>query len=130
MLISTYCTPPEDDTQTHPVVSQEQWLAARKTLLLKEKEFTHLRDKIHRERLALPWVKVEKNYVFDTPTSKKTLSDLFDGRSQLIVYHFMLGPGWEAGCPSCSYLADHFDGSTIHLANRDTTLAVISRAPL
>jgi predicted dithiol-disulfide oxidoreductase (DUF899 family) len=130
MLISTYCTPSEDDTQTHPVVSREQWLAARKTLLLKEKEFTHLRDKINRERLALPWVKVEKNYVFDTPKGKKTLSDLFDGRSQLIVYHFMLGPGWEAGCPGCSFLSDHIDGALPHLEHHDVTWTAVSRAPL
>src|ERR1700683_3125852 len=130
MLISTYCTPPEDDTQTHPVVSQEQWLAARKTLLLKEKEFTHLRDEINRERLALPWVKIEKNYVFDTPKGKKTLSDLFDGRSQLIVYHFMLGPGWEAGCPGCSFLSDHIDGALPHLEHHDVTWTAVSRAPL
>jgi predicted dithiol-disulfide oxidoreductase (DUF899 family) len=129
MLISTYCTPSEDDTQTHPVVSQEQWLAARKTLLLKEKEFTHLRDQINAERLALPWVKVEKNYVFDTPKGKKTLSDLFDGRSQLIVYHFMLGPGWEAGCPGCSFLSDHIDGALPHLEHHDVTWTAVSRAP-
>src|SRR5947209_20036132 len=99
MLISTYCTPLEDNMQHHSVVYQEQWLAARKALLLKEKEFTHLRDKINAERLALPWVKVDKNYVFDTPQGKKNLSQLFDGRSQLIVYHFMLGP--EIGRASC-----------------------------
>jgi predicted dithiol-disulfide oxidoreductase (DUF899 family) len=130
MLISTYSTLSEDDTQTHPVVSQEQWLAARKTLLLKEKEFTHLRDEINRERLALPWVKIEKNYVFDTPKGKKTLSDLFDGRSQLIVYHFMLGPGWEAGCPGCSFLSDHIDGALPHLEHHDVTWTAVSRAPL
>ena len=130
MLISTYCTPSEDDTQTHPVVSQEQWLAARKTLLLKEKEFTHLRDQINRERLALPWVTVEKNYVFDTPKGNRTLSDLFDGRSQLIVYHFMFGPGWEAGCPGCSFLSDHIDGALPHLEHHDVTWTAVSRAPL
>jgi predicted dithiol-disulfide oxidoreductase (DUF899 family) len=116
--------------QNHPVVSQEQWLTARKTLLLKEKEFTHLRDKINAERLALPWVKVEKNYVFDTPKSTKTLSELFDGRSQLIVYHFMLGPGWEAGCPGCSFLSDHIDGALPHLEHHDVTWTAVSRAPL
>ncbi len=120
----------------HPnVVSHAKWLAARSEFLKKEKEFTRLRDELSRQRRALPWEKVEKRYEFDSSRpdgnrGKVTLSDLFDGRSQLVVYHFMLGPGWEAGCPSCSYLADHFDGSTIHLANRDTTLAVISRAPL
>ena len=116
--------------QTHRVVSQEEWLAARKALLLKEKEFTHLRDKINAERLALPWVKVEKNDVFDTPKGKKILSDLFDGRSQLIVYHFMLGPGWEAGCPGCSFLSDHIDGALPHLEHHDVTWTAVSRAPL
>ena len=78
----------------------------------------------------LPWVKVEKEYVFDTPGGKKTLADLFGGKSQLIVYHFMFGPGWEEGCPSCSFLGDHFDGSVVHLAHRDVTLIAVSRAPL
>src|ERR1700683_5335492 len=130
MLISTYCTPLEDNMQTHPVVSQEQWLAARKALLLKEKEFTRLRDTINAERSALPWVKVEKNHVFDTPKGKKTLSDLFDGRSQLIVYHFMLGPSWGAGCPGCSSLSDHIDGAIPHLEHHDVTWTAVSRAPL
>src|SRR3984957_9578655 len=112
------------------VVSHAEWLAARNEFLSKEKEFTRLRDELSRQRRALPWEKVEKRYEFDSTKGKVTLGDLFDGRSQLVVYHFMLGPGWEAGCPSCSYLADHFDGSTIHLANRDTTLVVVSRAPL
>ena len=116
--------------QPHKIVSEKEWLAARKDLLAKEKEFTHARDALSAERRALPWLKVEKNYVFDTPQSQKTLAELFGGKSQLIVYHFMLGPGWEEGCPSCSYLADHFDGSTIHLANRDVAFVVMSRAPL
>jgi predicted dithiol-disulfide oxidoreductase (DUF899 family) len=115
----------------HPtVVSHPEWLAARKEFLDKEKEFTRLRDALSRQRRTLPWEKVEKRYEFDSANGKVTLTDLFNGRSQLIVYHFMFGPGWEAGCPSCSYLADHFDGATIHLANRDTTLVVISRAPM
>jgi predicted dithiol-disulfide oxidoreductase (DUF899 family) len=115
----------------HPkVVSQAEWLAARKEFLAKEKEFTRQRDELSRLRRELPWEKVEKSYVFDGPRGKETLADLFDGRSQLIVYHFMFGPGWKEGCPSCSYLADHFDGPSIHLANRDATLAVISRAPI
>ena len=120
----------------HPnVVSHSEWLAARSEFLTKEKEFTRLRDELSRQRRTLPWEKVEKRYEFDSTKSdgtraKVTLADLFDGRSQLIVYHFMLGPGWEAGCPSCSYLADHFDGATVHLANRDTTLVVVSRAPI
>jgi predicted dithiol-disulfide oxidoreductase (DUF899 family) len=112
------------------VVSHAEWLAARSEFLTKEKEFTRLRDELSRQRRNLPWEKVEKRYEFDSTKGKVTLADLFDGRSQLILYHFMFGPDWEAGCPSCSYLADHFDGSTIHLANRDTTLAVVSRAPL
>jgi predicted dithiol-disulfide oxidoreductase (DUF899 family) len=116
--------------QHHPVVPQEQWLAARKALLLKEKEFTHLRDQINAERLALPWVRVEKNYEFDTPKGKRTLTELFDGRSQLIVYHFMLGPGWNAGCPGCSFLSDHFDGALPLLEHHDVTLTAVSRAPL
>jgi predicted dithiol-disulfide oxidoreductase (DUF899 family) len=116
--------------ENHPVVSREEWLAARRALLLKEKEFTHLRDKINAERLALPWVKVQKEYIFETPQGKKTLADLFDGRSQLIVYHFMLGPGWTAGCPGCSFLTDHLDGSLPHLEHHDVTLTAVSRAPL
>jgi predicted dithiol-disulfide oxidoreductase (DUF899 family) len=114
----------------HRIVSQDEWLAARKQHLEAEKAFTRARDELSRQRRDLPWVKVEKNYVFDTPAGKRTLSDLFQGRSQLIVYHFMLGPGWDAGCPSCSFLADHFDGANIHLAQRDVTLTVVSRAPL
>jgi predicted dithiol-disulfide oxidoreductase (DUF899 family) len=113
----------------HPaVVSHEEWIAARKDLLKKEKEFTRLRDELSRQRRALPWVAVDKAYTFDGPQGKVTLADLFGGRSQLVIYHFMLGPGWKEGCPSCSYLADHFDGMTIHLANRDVTFAVISHA--
>ena len=104
------------------------WLAARKQLLAKEKNFTHLRDEVSRLRRELPWEKVEKNYLFDGPKGKQTLADLFDGRSQLIIYHFMLGPGWKEGCPSCSFLADNFDGARIHMAQRDVTLAVVSRA--
>ncbi|HEY1901844.1 MAG TPA: DUF899 domain-containing protein [Terracidiphilus sp.] len=112
------------------VVSQTEWLAARKEFLGKEKEFTRLRDELSRQRRELPWEKVEKQYMFDGPSGKVALADLFGGRRQLIVYHFMLGPGWSAGCPSCSFMADHFDGPAIHLANRDVTLAAISRAPI
>lgn len=115
----------------HPrVVSEAEWLVARKDLLTREKEFTRVRDRISRHRRELPWVKVEKAYTFDGPNGKETLADLFDGRSQLIVYHFMLGPGWKEGCKSCSYLADHFAGPMIHLPHRDVTFVVISRAPL
>jgi predicted dithiol-disulfide oxidoreductase (DUF899 family) len=112
------------------VVSHQEWLDARTAFLAKEKEFTRLRDELSRQRRALPWEQVEKPYQFDSSTGKVSLADLFDGRSQLIVYHFMFAPGWEHGCPSCSFWADHFDGATIHLANRDTTLAVVSRASM
>jgi predicted dithiol-disulfide oxidoreductase (DUF899 family) len=114
----------------HTIVSQDEWLAARKALLAKEKEFSKQRDELSAARRTLPWMKVDKPYVFETPDGKQTLADLFGGKSQLIVYHFMLGPGWKDGCPSCSYLADHFDGANIHLAQRDVTLVVVSRAPL
>jgi predicted dithiol-disulfide oxidoreductase (DUF899 family) len=114
----------------HAIVSQDEWLAARKALLAKEKEFSKARDQLSAARRALPWVKVEKNYVFDGPAGKEMLADLFGAKSQLLVYHFMLGPGWVQGCPSCSFLADHFDGAVPHLAQRDVTLVVVSRAPL
>ena len=114
----------------HEVVSREKWTEARKALLAKEKEFTRQRDELSRRRRELPWVKVEKEYMFEGPQGKETLAELFGGRSQLIVYHFMFGPGWEEGCKSCSFLADHIDGSMVHLAHRDVTLAVVSRAPL
>jgi len=111
------------------IVSEAEWLVARKDLLSREKEFTRQRDALSAARRALPMVKIDKEYVFDGPKGKETLSDLFEGRSQLIVYHFMLGPGWEEGCKSCSYLADHFDGANWHLPHRDVTFVVISRAP-
>lgn len=114
----------------HPVVSREEWLVARQNLLQKEKDFTQLRDQLSRERRDLPWVKVDKDYVFDTPKGKETLSELFDGQSQLLVYHFMFGPDWEEGCPSCSFFADNFNGINIHLKHRDVTLIAISKAPL
>ena len=114
----------------HQIVSQEEWLARRKKLLSQEKEFTRLRDQLSAERRELPWVKVDKHYVFDGPDGKETLADLFDGRSQLIVYHFMFGPGWEQGCPSCSFVSDHIDGANWHLPQRDVTLLAVSRAPL
>ncbi len=121
----------KDSQLNHPqVVTETEWLVARKDLLAREKEFTRLRDELSRHRRELPWVKVEKEYAFDGPEGKETLVDLFDGRSQLIVYHFMLGPGWEEGCKSCSYLADHFDGANWHLPHRDVTFVVVSRAPL
>jgi predicted dithiol-disulfide oxidoreductase (DUF899 family) len=114
----------------HPVVGREQWLAARKALLAREKELTRLQDQIARERRELPWVRVQKDYVFDTPEGPKTLAELFDGRSQLLVQHFMFAPGWEQGCKSCSFMADHNDGANLHLAQRDVTLLAVSRAPL
>ncbi len=114
----------------HKVVSNAEWVAARKEHLAKEKEFTRLRDELSEQRRELPWERVEKSYVFEGPKGKETLADLFGGRSQLIVYHFMLGPGWKEGCQSCSFISDHFDGMTIHLANRDVTLVVVSRAPI
>lgn len=117
-------------TVNRPVVSRDQWVAARKRLLAREKELTRLSDQIARERRALPWVRLEKNYVFDAPEGRRTLADLFEGRRQLLVQHFMFGPGWEQGCKSCSYMADHNDGATAHLAQRDVTLLVVSRAPL
>lgn len=117
------------DIKQHKVVSQAEWIAARKEFLAKEKEFTRLRDELSRQRRELPWEKVEKRYEFEGADGKATLSDLFGTRNQLIVYHFMLGPGWKEGCPSCSYISDHFDGMAIHLANRDVTLAVVSHAP-
>lgn len=114
----------------HPVVSREEWLEARKALLLREKEATRLRDAINAQRLALPWVKVEKPYRFATPSGEKSLAELFADRTQLIVYHFMLGPDWQAGCPGCSFLADHLDGALPHLEHHDVTLIAVSRAPL
>ena len=115
----------------HPrVVSQAEWLAARKELLKKEKELTRQKDAISAQRRELPWVRVEKEYTFDAPSGKRTLADLFEGKSQLIVYHFMFGPEWQEGCPSCSFNMDHTDGATVHLAQRDVSFAAISRAPL
>lgn len=113
----------------HAVVSQSEWLKARKVLLAKEKAFTRARDALSAQRRELPWVKVDKAYVFDGPKGRETLPELFGDKSQLLIYHFMLGPGWVQGCPSCSYLADHFDGAIIHLAQRDVAFVVVSRAP-
>lgn len=120
----------EPNTANHPVVSQDHWIAERKVLLAREKELTHLRDQIARERRALPWTRVQKNYVFDTPEGPRALADLFEGRRQLLVQHFMFGPDWEQGCKSCSFMADHTDGMNVHLAHRDVTLVAVSRAPL
>src|SRR5580658_6662533 len=120
----------ESTTEQATVVPPAEWVAARKELLRKEKEFTRLRDELSRQRRALPWEKVEKQYIFDGPRGPETLADLFGGKSQLIVYHFMFGPGWKEGCPSCSYLADTFDGAAVHLAHRDVTFMAISRATM
>lgn len=114
----------------NPVVTREEWLEARRALLATEKEETRLRDKIRAERLALPWVKIDKTYTFDTPAGVKTLDALFDGRSQLMIYHFMFGPDWDAGCTGCSFLADHIDGTLPHLNNHDVTFVAVARAPL
>ncbi len=114
----------------HRIVSRDEWLSARKELLAKEKEFTRLRDRLSSERRDLPWVKVEKQYVFDGPKGKETLADLFNGRSQLIVKHFMLGPGWTEGCVGCSFELDHIDGILVHLEHRDVSYVAVSRAPL
>jgi predicted dithiol-disulfide oxidoreductase (DUF899 family) len=116
--------------QDHMVVPQSEWIAARTELLRKEKEFTKLRDELGRQRRDLPWERVEKQYVFEGPKGKETLSDLFNGRSQLVVYHFMFGPEWSEGCPSCSFLSDHIDGALAHLNHHDVTLLAVSRAPV
>ena len=121
----------EANQMNHPeTVSRAEWLVARKDLLSREKEFTRQRDALSAARRKLPMVKIDKEYVFDGPDGKKAMADLFDGRSQLIVYHFMLGPDWKEGCKSCSYLSDHFDGAIVHLAHRDVSFVVVSRAPL
>ena len=118
------------ELRNRPVVSREEWLAARTALLKKEKEFTKQRDELNRQRRELPWVKVEKCYVFDGPGGKESLADLFGRNRQLVVYHFMFTPDWSEGCPHCSFWADHYDGTVAHLNQRDTTLVVISRAPI
>jgi predicted dithiol-disulfide oxidoreductase (DUF899 family) len=119
-----------EGVKEHKVVTQKEWLMARKRLLASEKKFSKARDALNRERRVLPWVKVEKDYVFDTPEGKVRLAGLFGGKRQLIVYHFMFGPGWKAGCPHCSFWADHYDSVNYHIGQRDTTLVVVSRAPL
>lgn len=111
------------------IVSPEEWLKARQQLLQKEKELTRRHDEIAEARRALPWVRVHENYVFEGPNGEVMLADLFAGRRQLVVYHFMLGPGWKEGCPSCSMIADHFDAASPHLHARDVTLVAVSRAP-
>jgi predicted dithiol-disulfide oxidoreductase (DUF899 family) len=114
----------------HEIVSREDWIKARKALLRTEKEFTHMRERLAEERRALPWEKVEKQYIFDSPNGKETLADLFADKSQLVVYQFMYAPEWDEGCPHCSFWADHYDAMLPHLKQRDVSFVVISRAPL
>jgi predicted dithiol-disulfide oxidoreductase (DUF899 family) len=118
------------NVENHKIVSQEEWISARKELLAKEKKLTRDRDALSEERRNLPWVKVDKDYVFDSPSGKVTLKELFGDKNQLVVYHFMFGPGWEQGCPSCSMIADTFDGMRVHLSARDVSFVAISRAKL
>ncbi|RZJ03768.1 MAG: DUF899 domain-containing protein [Rubrivivax sp.] len=117
-------------TAAHPVVSRDRWIADRKHLLAQEKDFTHRKDRLAEARRALPWVKLETDYIFDTADGPQRLSELFQGKRQLLVQHFMFGPGWEQGCKSCSFMADHLDGMAAHLAHRDIALLAVSRAPL
>lgn len=119
---------PAMDTE-HEVVSREEWLVSRKALLRREKELTRFHDQLCAERRALPWVRVEEDYVFQGPDGAVTLADLFDGRSQLFIYHFMLGPGWKEGCPGCSFIADHVDAARRHFEHADLSFAAVSRAP-
>lgn len=123
-------TPPTStELENHPVVSQDEWMVARRQLLDEEKQALKQLDTVSAKRRALPWVKIEKPYTFESDKGSKSLSDLFDGRSQLIVYHFMFGPGWKEGCDGCSFLSDHFDGANWHLPHHDVTLLAVSRAP-
>lgn len=115
--------------EQHEIVSQEQWLAARKQLLQHEKDLDHQRDRISAERRALPWVKVDKAYRFEGPDGPQTLADLFGRNSQLVIYHFMFGAGWKEGCPGCSFLSDHIDGADLHLAHHDVSVVAVSHAP-
>ena len=114
----------------HQVASRDEWLAARKELLRKEKEFSRLRDQLSAERRALPWVRVEKNYVFEGPNGPETLADLFNGQSQLVIKHFMFGPDWSEGCIGCSFELDHSIGALMHIRHHGVAYAVVSRAPL
>lgn len=118
-----------DNLTNHPVVSHEEWMAARTAFLAKEKQFTRLRDELSQQRHDLPWEAVTKNYVFEGEHGQRTFPELFEGRSQLIVYHFMFGPDWDAGCPHCSFWADNFNPNIIHLNQRDVTMVAVSRAP-
>jgi predicted dithiol-disulfide oxidoreductase (DUF899 family) len=115
---------------SHKVVSRSEWIDARKRFLAEEKAFTRARDRLSEQRRDLPWERVDKEYLFESPTGKETLPQLFDGKSQLIVYHFMFDPSWKEGCKSCSFWADNLNGIVVHLRQRDVTLLAISRAPL
>src|SRR4051812_16415422 len=130
MSTSTTISPATQALIHHPVVSHQQWLEKRKELLRKEKELTRLRDQLSAERRKLPWERVEKEYLFDSADGKISLAGLFAGRSQLVIYHFMFGPEWQEGCPSCSFVSDHIDAALPHLAARDVTVTTVSRAPL
>jgi predicted dithiol-disulfide oxidoreductase (DUF899 family) len=116
--------------EAHKIVSPDEWVAARKALLVREKELTRALDRLSADRRALPWVKIDKAYVFHGPDGRQTLAELFAGKSQLIVYHFMFGPGWSDGCKGCSFVADHIDGANLHLAHHDVSVVAVSRAPL
>ena len=115
--------------QPHQIVSQEEWLVARRELLRQEKALTRENDRLAAARRDLPWVRIEKDYVFEGAQGRQSLAQLFGGNSQLIVYHFMFGPDWQQGCPSCSFLADHIDGANLHLQHHDVTVTLVSRAP-
>ena len=120
----------QKERDSRAVVSRAEWLGARRALLAKEKQMSRLGDQLAEERRALPWVRLEKSYVFETVDGPRTLGELFGGRSQLVIYHFMFGPGWKEGCPGCSFLADHIDGPRQHLEHHDVSVVVVSRAPL
>lgn len=120
----------EAPKSSHKIVSRTEWLAARKSLLSKEKQYTHLRDELAQQRMQLPWVKVDKAYSFETPCGTHPLSDLFGDKSQLLIYHFMFGPEWAEGCPSCSMIGDSLNGIAQHIGQRDISLMLVSRAPL
>src|SRR5690348_7034055 len=117
------------ETMNHRVVSEQEWIDARAALLVKEKELTRAKDDVARQRRELPWVRESRNYVFEGPDGRESLSDLFAGRSQLIVYHFMFAPGWDEGCSGCSFICDHLDGAVPHLQHHDVSVVAVSRAP-
>jgi len=128
--METITSNPEQVKSREGIVSREEWIAARTRHLVREKELTRLHEELMAERRLLPWVKIEKNYVFDGPKGKRSFADLFEGRSQLILRHFMFGPGWAEGCPGCSFAADHVDGARQHFENHDVSFVAVSRAPI